>query len=47
MIAETALCLLQDDISTPGGVWTPAPAMGKRLIQRLVGNAGLTFERER
>lgn len=43
MIAEAALCLLQDAPETPGGIWTPAPAMGERLIQRLQANAGLTF----
>lgn len=46
MIAEAAICLARDiDRSrTPGGVWTPAAAMGKTLIDRLVKNAGLTFE---
>ena len=46
MIAEAAICLARDiDRSrTPGGVWTPAPAMGETLIDRLVKNAGLTFD---
>ena len=43
MIAESALCLLQDRTDTPGGVWTSAPALGNALINRLVKNAGLTF----
>jgi len=45
MIAEAAICLARDiDRSrTPGGVWTPAAAMGDTLIDRLVKNAGLTF----
>jgi len=45
MIAEAALSLAKD-ISrkdTPGGVYTPAPAMGGSLIDRLTANAGLTF----
>lgn len=45
MLSEAGLCLAQD-ISrdeTPGGVYTPAPAMGAKLIARLVKNAGLTF----
>ena len=48
MIAESAVCLARDisrDI-TPGGVYTPAPAMGQALIDRLVKNAGLTFQIE-
>lgn len=45
MIAEAAICLARDiDRSrTPGGVWTPAAAMGDTLIDRLAKNAGLTF----
>jgi short subunit dehydrogenase-like uncharacterized protein len=43
MIAESALCLLQDATATPGGIWTPASAMGQALIQRLQAHAGLTF----
>jgi short subunit dehydrogenase-like uncharacterized protein len=45
MIAEAAICLSEldhDDVG--GGLWTPASAMGQRLIPRLVENAGLTFE---
>lgn len=44
MIAESAICLIQDAIDTPGGIWTTAPAMGEKLIKRLVANAGLSFE---
>ena len=46
MIAEAAICLARDiDRSrTPGGAWTPAAAMGETLIDRLVKNAGLTFQ---
>jgi len=43
MIAEAALCLLQDARDTAGGIWTTAPAMGQRLIDRLQKNAGLVF----
>ena len=43
MIAEAAVCLLQDASGTPGGVWTPAAAMGERLMARLQAHAGLTF----
>lgn len=46
MIAEAALCLITDATDTPGGIWTPAPAMGTALIARLRANAGLTFEPE-
>jgi short subunit dehydrogenase-like uncharacterized protein len=45
MLAETALCLAFDDPegARPGGVHTPASAMGTSLIQRL-RRAGLRFE---
>lgn len=43
MIAESAVCLLQDASATPGGIWTPASAMGTALIAHLGANAGLTF----
>ncbi len=46
MIAESALALALDDISTPGGIWTPASAMGDQLIQRLTEHAGLVFKTE-
>ena len=46
MIAESAMCLLQDATATPGGIWTPASAMGAALIKRLQAHAGLTFEVE-
>jgi short subunit dehydrogenase-like uncharacterized protein len=46
MIAESAICLVKDASDTPGGIWTPAPAMGQKLIDRLVANAGLTFKVE-
>jgi short subunit dehydrogenase-like uncharacterized protein len=45
MIAEAALCLARDldRTRTPGGVWTPAAAMGMTLVARLESKAGLTF----
>ena len=43
MIAEAAMCLLQESAATPGGIWTPASAMGHALIQRLQSHAGLSF----
>lgn len=46
MIAETALCLVQDAPEIPGGIWTPGAALGERLIARLTANAGLRFEVE-
>lgn len=46
MLAESAICLVQDDTGTPGGIWTPAPAMGGHLVKRLTEKAGLTFEVE-
>jgi len=46
MITEAAVCLLQDALETPGGIWTPASAMGERLTRRLQAHAGLRFEVE-
>ncbi len=43
MLSESAICLITDCTDTPGGIWTTAPAMGHKLIKRLVDNAGLTF----
>lgn len=42
MIAEGAVCLVKD-AQAAGGIWTPAPAMGAALIDRLQANAGLIF----
>ena len=43
MIAEAAVCLLQDAGGTTGGIWTPASAMGVALIARLQKSAGMAF----
>lgn len=46
MLAQAALCLAQDiskeDVG--GGFWTPASAMGDKLLTRLENHAGLSFE---
>jgi len=44
MLAESAICLVQDELEAGGGVWTPSTAMGDVLIKRLQKNAGMTFE---
>ncbi len=46
MIAEAAICLVTESSQTKGGFWTPAPAMGGKLVERLREKAGLTFEVE-
>jgi short subunit dehydrogenase-like uncharacterized protein len=44
MLAESGVCLAQNNLASGGGVLTPAAAMGDALLQRLRANAGLTFE---
>ncbi|MDW3099380.1 MAG: saccharopine dehydrogenase NADP-binding domain-containing protein [Alphaproteobacteria bacterium] len=44
IIAEAAVCLAKDDVVEAGGIYTSAPAMGMKLVDRLVANAGLTFD---
>ena len=46
MISESAICLVKECEDLHGGIYTPAPSMGIKLIQRLQDNAGLTFEIE-
>ena len=46
MIAESALCLVQDCAALGGGIYTPASAMGNKLVTRLEAKAGLTFSME-
>lgn len=43
MITESALALVEDNLATKGGIWTPATALGDALITRLKAHAGLTF----
>ena len=46
MLVQSGLCMAYDisksDLS--GGFWTPAIAMGDKLIKRLTDSAGMTFE---
>lgn len=46
MIGEAAACLAKDldREDPPGGVWTPATAMGPKLRERLENRAGVRFE---
>jgi len=46
MLAESAVCLANNEHDVGGGCLTPAPAMGDALLDRLRKNAGLTFELE-
>ena len=46
MIAESAICLVKECEDLNGGIYTPAPSMGTKLIKRLQDNAGLTFKVE-
>jgi short subunit dehydrogenase-like uncharacterized protein len=48
MLGESAACLALEGakLDVEGGFWTPAAAMGSRLIARLENNAGMTFEIE-
>ena len=46
MIAESALCPVQDCGELGGGIYTAASAMGDKLVTRLEANAGLTFSME-
>ena len=46
MLGESALCMLKDVAreELSGGFWTPATAMGLKLMNRLTSNAGMSFE---
>ena len=46
MITESAICLVKECNDLEGGVYTSAPSMGEKLIQRLEENAGLAFKIE-
>lgn len=46
MIAEAALCLLNEGKGAKAGVTTPGAALGLPLIARLVKSAGMTFSEE-
>lgn len=46
MLGEAGACLAQDCArpGRKGGFWTPATMFGDTLVERLVANAGLTFD---
>ena len=46
MLVQAGLCMAYDinKSDLEGGFWTPASAMGDRLIKRLIDSAGMTFE---
>jgi short subunit dehydrogenase-like uncharacterized protein len=44
MLGEAAVCLARDPLASPGGVLTPAVAMGDALLERLPVHAGVTFD---
>lgn len=46
MIAETAICLLDEPTSPKGGIWTPSSALGSRLIERLERRDVMQFATE-
>lgn len=46
ILAETAICMVNNGRTIPGGIWTAGAALGKNLIKRLHGHAGLVFEVE-
>ena len=46
MITESAICLIKESPDLAGGIYTPAAALGEKLIKRLEDNAGLTFKVE-
>lgn len=43
MLAESAVCMAKDQLTSKGGCLTPAVAMGDALLERLQANAGLSF----
>lgn len=47
MISESAICLVKDNLAVNGGIWTTAPAMGDKLISRLIKKAGMSFTIEK
>jgi len=46
MLAESAVCLALDDLTSPAGILTPAAALGEAYLLRLQKNAGLEFSIE-
>lgn len=43
MLAESAVCLAKDDLTSEPGILTPASALGEAYLNRLQKNAGLEF----
>jgi short subunit dehydrogenase-like uncharacterized protein len=43
MLAESAVCLALDPLTTGGGFWTPASALGDAYLKRLQDKGGLSF----
>jgi len=43
MLAESAVCLALDPLTTNGGFWTPASALGDAYLKRLQDKGGLSF----
>jgi len=46
ILAETALCLLNDGAKVAGGISVPGAALGQKLIDRLQARAQLSFKDE-
>ena len=46
MLAESAVCLALDPLTSQAGILTPAAALGEAYLQRLQKNAGLEFSIE-
>jgi len=44
MLSEAAVCLACDNINIKGGHWTPASALGEKLLNRLESKAGMKFK---
>ncbi|MCB1678726.1 MAG: saccharopine dehydrogenase NADP-binding domain-containing protein [Halioglobus sp.] len=44
MLGEAAVCLARGEHDVGGGFWTPASALGEKLLDRLIARAGLTFD---
>jgi short subunit dehydrogenase-like uncharacterized protein len=46
MLAQAGICLALDipREKLPGGFWTPATALGRKLIRRLIDHAGMQFQ---
>jgi short subunit dehydrogenase-like uncharacterized protein len=44
MLGESAVCLALDSLPPGTGISTPAAAMGDKLLDRLIANAGVEFE---